>query len=408
MTPSSTARGSLEYQFTNEVTLAPIAVEVQSKEPHVAYRQPFCLSSRLVNSILIQSDLWAGHLAQISERGKPVPIKPSSKAQQVTKHHKEGEIIVKFKQDAPQSLRDLVVQTYASSEKQSRGRGKLSTLRIKGGLDLSDTIFNIKQMDAIVEYAEPNYVVTRTGNLKKLNRHALSKPTTKIPNDSRFSLQWALSNAGQNNGAPGSDIGALAGWQQTTGSEKTIIAVIDTGVDARHPDLARNLWVNKQESKGKRGEDDDGDGYFDNVSGWNFVNDSNNVTDDHGHGTAMAGIIAAEGDNREGIAGVMRRASIMALKAERDAPVPGTLGDLPSELRIQPGRCAQAGDLYGQQLDQERQLRLQLCRSDCEDRDEPQSAGGSERQRDEDSQLSSVWSAQERRFRQRAEDRTGL
>ncbi|MBO0723407.1 MAG: S8 family serine peptidase, partial [Blastocatellia bacterium] len=253
---------------------------------------------------------------------KPAPIKPAGKPQPVTMPHKEGEIIVKFKQDAPQSLRDLVVRTYAGNEKRLRGRSGLSKLKIKDGLDLSNTIFTLKQLNAVVEYAEPNYLVTRAG---AINRHRHPKQYLKIPNDSRFNLQWALSNTGRNNS--GSDIGALAGWQYTTGSEKTIIAVIDTGVDIRHPDLWHNIWANKQEHVGKKGEDDDRDGYIDDISGWNFVNDSNDVTDDNGHGTAMAGIIAAEGNNSEGITGVMWRASIMPLKA-LDSTGSGTIFDV--------------------------------------------------------------------------------
>jgi RHS repeat-associated protein len=286
-------------------------------------------ASRLILSFLFSFSLIYGPVISLRtvRAEKTAPIKPSGKAQLVTRPHKEGEIIVKFKQDAPPSLRDLIVQTYAGSEKQSRGRGRSSTIKIKDGLDLSNTIFNLKLMDAVIEYAEPNYIVTRTGNLNRPNRPRRPKQDPQTPNDSRFGSQWALSNTGQNNGAPGSDIGALAGWQRTTGSEKTIIAVIDTGVDTSHPDLAGNLWVNKQESKGKQGEDDDGDGYVDDLAGWNFVNDSNNVTDDHGHGTAMAGIIAAEGDNREGIAGVMWRASIMPLKA-LDNTGSGTISDV--------------------------------------------------------------------------------
>jgi YD repeat-containing protein len=313
--------------------------------------------SRLVLSFLFSFSLIYGPIISLRPVGaeKPVPIEPSGKAQLVTRQHKEGEIIVKFKQDARPALRDLVVQTYAGNEKQSRGRGKLSTIKIKDGLDLSNTIFNLKQMDAVIEYAEPNYIVTRTGNINSPNRPRRLKQDAKTPNDSRFGSQWALSNKGQNNGAPGSDIGALAGWQRTTGSEKTIIAVIDTGVDTSHPDLARNLWVNKQESKGKQGEDDDGDGYIDNVSGWNFVNDSNNVTDDHGHGTAMAGIIAAEGDNHEGIAGVMRRARIMPLKA-LDSTGSGTISDVVEAIDFAASRgasvinCSFGTDGYSQAL----------------------------------------------------------
>ncbi len=103
--------------------------------------------------------------------------------------------------------------------------------------------------------------------------------------------------------------------------------MIDTGVDSRHPDLARNLWSNKREANGKKNEDDDRDGYVDDVSGWNFVNDSPNVNDDHGHGTAMAGIIAAETNNRQGIAGVMWQASLMPLKA-LDSTGSGAISDV--------------------------------------------------------------------------------
>ena len=99
---------------------------------------------------------------------------------------------------------------------------------------------------------------------------------------------------------------AIAGWQKTTGSRDTV-AVIDTGVDINHPDLADNIWVNKREDKGDRDKDDDRDGFIDDINGWNFVNDSGDVADDNGHGTAMAGIIAAKGDNQQGIAGVMWR-----------------------------------------------------------------------------------------------------
>jgi subtilisin family serine protease len=286
-------------------------------------------ASRLVLSFLFSFSLVYGPIISLRtvRAEKPVSIKPAGKPQLVTGPHKEGEIIVKFKQDAPQTLRDQVVQNMAGKVKRSRGRSGLSTLRIKDGLDLSNTIFNLKQLNAVIEYAEPNYLVTRTGNINKPNRNKRLKQESKVPNDSRFGFQWALSNTGQDNGAPGSDIGALGGWQKTTGSEKTIVAVIDTGVDTNHPDLVNNLWVNKKEDKGKKGEDDDNDGYVDDISGWNFVNDSNDVADDHGHGTAMAGIIAAEGDNQQGIAGVMWRAGIMPLKA-LDSTGSGTISDV--------------------------------------------------------------------------------
>jgi len=256
----------------------------------------------------------------------PAPPKKTTAPQPITKAHKRGEVIIKFKDDTPQQVRDQIILTYAKNEKKLRGRGKASKLTIKDGLDLANTIFDLKQFNSIVEFAEPNYLVTRSGDFGAA-RPRRSKRLQTTPNDPQFGSQWALSNTGQGGGAPGSDIGAIAGWQQMTGSRDTIVAVIDTGIDVNHPDLADNLWVNKREAKGKKHEDDDRDGYLDDINGWNFVNDNDNVSDDHGHGTAMAGIIAAEGNNRQGIAGVMWQASVMPLKA-LDSTGSGSISDV--------------------------------------------------------------------------------
>ena len=108
----------------------------------------------------------------------------------------------------------------------------------------------------------------------------------------------------------------------TTGSRDIIVAVIDTGLDVRHPDLAQNIWVNKGESgtdakgrnKATNGIDDDNNGYADDVHGWNFVTNNNDVTDNHGHGTHIGGIIGAVGGNGIGVVGISPKVSLMALK----------------------------------------------------------------------------------------------
>jgi subtilisin family serine protease len=115
---------------------------------------------------------------------------------------------------------------------------------------------------------------------------------------------------------------AAKAWEVTQGSKDIIVAVIDTGVDEKHRDLAGNLWVNPGETgkdangndKATNGIDDDGNGYIDDVHGWNFVSNNNSLVDNHGHGTHIAGIIGARGGNGFGISGVAPKVSLMILK----------------------------------------------------------------------------------------------
>jgi hypothetical protein len=99
------------------------------------------------------------------------------------------------------------------------------------------------------------------------------------------------------------------------GSRDIVVAVIDTGVDYTHPDLAANMWVNPPEFGGTPGVDDDGNGYVDDIYGADTVTPDGNPLDDHGHGTHVAGIIAAQADNGVGGVGVAYNVQIMALKA---------------------------------------------------------------------------------------------
>jgi subtilisin family serine protease len=143
----------------------------------------------------------------------------------------------------------------------------------------------------------------------------------------RFDEQWALENRGQEVntyvGVPDVDVNAPEAWQITHGSPELVVAVIDDGVDFGHPDLAGSAWVNPGESgRDTRGRDkrtnrldDDGNGYVDDVHGWDFCNDDNTVHDAgrDWHGTAMAGVIAGAA-NEVGIAGLAPEIRIMALK----------------------------------------------------------------------------------------------
>lgn len=134
-----------------------------------------------------------------------------------------------------------------------------------------------------------------------------------VPNDPSFANQWALQNTGQSGGVAGSDINAAAAWGVTTGTGSTTVAIIDSGVDYTHPDLAANMWRNPDEIAGN-GKDDDGDGFADNVYGVNFVSNTGDPMDTDGHGTHIAGIIGAVGNNGVGLSGVNWKVKIMALK----------------------------------------------------------------------------------------------
>ena len=147
--------------------------------------------------------------------------------------------------------------------------------------------------DPDVEYAQPNYIYESCAE----------------PNDPEFPDQYAhqliqMSDA----------------WDISTGSRDIVVAVLDTGVDVNHPDLKDNIWVNKGEIP-NNDIDDDNNGYIDDVSGWNFEEDTNNVIPDGidyysimGHGTQVSGVIAAVGDNNIGVCGVNWHSSIMVLR----------------------------------------------------------------------------------------------
>src|SRR6185369_5814767 len=109
-------------------------------------------------------------------------------------------------------------------------------------------------------------------------------------------------------------INAPAAWNITTGGSVKV-AVIDSGVDYNHPDLAANVWTNPGEIAGN-GVDDDHNGFIDDTRGWDFVNNDNNPMDDNGHGTHVAGTIAARGNNGIGVAGVAWTAQIIPLKTQ--------------------------------------------------------------------------------------------
>ena len=211
---------------------------------------------------------------------------------------REGELLVRFGADMTERSKDEVTSSRGARRKgKLRGDSRLERLELQPGQDMAAAAERLRRQPG-VEFAEPNFLV----------RHDEVKPS-----DQRFPEQWALRNAGQSGGVADSDVRATKAWQETTGSRSTVVAVVDSGVDFTHPDLAGNRWMNPGEVA-DNGLDDDRDGYADDVNGWDWVAGAGVIRDELGHGTAVAGVIAAEGDNGIGVAGMMWRASLMSLR----------------------------------------------------------------------------------------------
>ena len=155
----------------------------------------------------------------------------------------------------------------------------------------------------LVDIAEPNFIY-------KANR---------LSDDPMMGQLWGLRNIGQKDssgkvGIAGFDIGVEQAWDITTGSDKMIVAVIDTGVDFNHPDLKDNLWTNETELNGKAGVDDDNNGVIDDIHGFNAITGKGDAMDDQGHGSHVSGTIGAKGNDGKGIVGVNWNVKIMAVK----------------------------------------------------------------------------------------------
>ncbi|MBN1764683.1 MAG: S8 family serine peptidase [Sedimentisphaerales bacterium] len=218
--------------------------------------------------------------------------------------YQAGELIVRFAPKQDKSLptlaeKELILNTLggATLKHEYTLVPGLSVITLPAGMSVADALETYNQTDGIL-YAEPNYRV-----------YALAT----FPNDTRFNDLWGMHNTGQSGGTPDADIDAPEAWDIATGSDEIIVAVIDTGVDYNHVDLAGNMWTNPGEIPGN-GQDDDGNGYIDDIYGYDFDHYDPDPMDDRYHGTHCAGTIAGIANNSEGVAGVCWNTRIMALK----------------------------------------------------------------------------------------------
>ena len=191
------------------------------------------------------------------------------------------QVLVKFKPSLSEEMREATVVAYQSRKIRRIPRIDIYQIHTPENVSVEEMLYLLEQ-NPDVEYAVPNHI-----------RHLAI-----TPNDPLFGQQYALYNPGQTV-PPGSpqgierpDIKASEAWEETMGDDDIIIAILDTGVDFDHPDLDDKILSN----------------------GYDFVNDDSDPTDDHGHGTLVAGIAAAETNNGEGIAGVAWNCKILPIK----------------------------------------------------------------------------------------------
>jgi len=260
--------------------------------------------------------------------------------------YKEGEVIVKYRKGADRSLRsmDALYQRLSIVDVKRVG-GKLGSMEALSfdtqALTVEQAVAELKR-DPAVEFAQPNYMIytlpANEGHKKALG--ACWIPGIPLPpgcSDASDTPGPEIGSAPSEVNPPVADpdqakaygiakISADQAWKIQRGSKNVIVAVIDTGVDYNHPDLAFNMWRNPKANDANNGVDPNGDSITGDVVGYDFINKDALPFDDNMHGTHCAGTIGAVGGDGKGISGVNQRVSIMAVKFLSGAGSGDTLG----------------------------------------------------------------------------------
>lgn len=207
-------------------------------------------------------------------------------------------VLVQLKRDAaPDAINDLARRHGLTIRKASSTPGLYLLASPDAKPDTVPNLVKALSSEPLVRFAEPDSIVSAFAT---------------FPNDTSFGQLWGLHNTGQSGGTVDADIDAPEAWDLGTGSTDIVAAVIDSGVNHTHPDLAANIWSNPLEVA--NGIDDDGNGFTDDVRGWDFYSGDANPADENGHGSHCAGTIAAAGNNARGVVGVNWRCRILPLR----------------------------------------------------------------------------------------------
>ncbi len=243
---------------------------------------------RLVIAIALGTSIVC--LGVPATRAETAPEPQAAAAGMFKSPHVPGELIVRFRDSVSKAAENkldavgLVVDpTFAPGSDMVLARAVDDQAACAALVTLAN--------DPMVEYVEPNYTYELTAT----------------PNDPRYSSLWGL------NGTGAGDIDAPEAWDISTGSEQVVVGVIDSGVDFNHEDLAENMWKNPGETP-NNDVDDDGNGYVDDIYGWDAIENDGKPQDVGGHGTHVSGTIGARGNNGKGVVGVNWRVKIMGLR----------------------------------------------------------------------------------------------
>jgi subtilisin family serine protease len=264
--------------------------------------------------VLVLVAAFAGQLSRWRKQWKShIVIVPSTEKKRATtveeislneaRRFGRPEVLVKFKSGVSQeTIERLTAQRHDRVEDRIENVNGLESIDDLDDADATTVAGEYSQL-AEVEYAEPNF---------EIELDAVEGPLVPVlPHDPQFTDQWALSNSGQRGGKQGADISATLAWATTTGTDKVVVAVLDSGVDYTHEDLIQNMWMRPASMTPYHDEEL---GTIDDEHGFNAIESATDPMDENGHGTHCAGIIGAEGENNIGIAGVNWKVQIMPLK----------------------------------------------------------------------------------------------
>ncbi len=212
------------------------------------------------------------------------------------------EILVRVKDRVDRDDIQALHRRFGGDSMRRSDRSGIHRVRFGKGVDIERVIERYRASGLVVD----------------AERHAVRYPqAAAVPDDPYYAEQWGVNT-----------VDARNAWSIRRTDRTVVVAVIDTGIDYTHPDLQHSIWVNEAEKNGIKGIDDDGNGYVDDGYGWDFADNDADPMDYAGHGTHVAGIIGAMGDNGIGVAGVSWNVRLMPLKVAGDYTTGMESGDI--------------------------------------------------------------------------------